>query len=95
MIIRIIFLACLSLIFSSNVLGQTCETRYRSCVRRCNANRDQALSKITSNETRSGLDSAKPLRNVTFSLSLTRWEDRNAAELRRQPPTLTSRESTD
>ena len=59
MIIRIIFLACLSLIFSSNVLGQTCETRYRSCVRTCNLNRDQALAPKQP-RTKPGQDSTGP-----------------------------------
>ena len=45
MLIRIFFLACLSVFLSSNVLGQTCETRYRTCVRGCNATRDQALAR--------------------------------------------------
>lgn len=45
MLIRIALLACLPLFFSSSVVGQTCETRYRACVRGCNAARDQALSR--------------------------------------------------
>ena len=45
MAIRIMFLACVALFFSSNVLGQTCETRYRSCVRTCNLTRDQAIAR--------------------------------------------------
>ena len=43
--IRIVILFGISLFFSSNVLAQTCETRYRSCVRTCNLTRDQALAR--------------------------------------------------
>lgn len=45
MLCRLLIVAGLSLFFSSNVLGQNCEIRYRSCVRTCNLNRDQALSR--------------------------------------------------
>ena len=68
MIIRIIFLACLSLILSSNVLAQTCETRYRGCVRGCNTTRDQALARnnLERNQVRIRLGRALTQCNVQF-----------------------------
>jgi len=83
MIIRIIFLACLSLIFSSNVLGQTCETRYRTCVRGCNETRDQALARnnLERSQVRIRLGQALTQCNVQFVTDpVGRQECRRAAQ---------------
>ena len=45
-IVRILILAGISLFFSGDVFSQDeCSRNYRTCVRTCNANRDQALSR--------------------------------------------------
>ena len=44
-VLRILILAAIALSFSLNVFGQNCDTNYRTCVRACNATRDQTLSR--------------------------------------------------